>query len=58
MVYGTAQRHSADLEIESAVGKGTIMRLSFAIPSNPAASIDAIAGRLTQLTTRDQHRIV
>ena len=33
MVYGTAQRHSADIEIESAVGKGTIMRMSFAIPS-------------------------
>ena len=55
MVYGTVLRHSADLEIESAVGKGTIVRLSFAIPST---SIDAIAGRLTQLTTRDQHRIV
>ena len=33
MVYGTAQRHGADIEIESFAGKGTIMRLSFAIPS-------------------------
>jgi CheY-like chemotaxis protein len=33
MVYGVAQRHSADLEIESSVGKGTTVRLSFATPS-------------------------
>ena len=37
MVYGTMQRHSADCEIESAVGKGTTVRLSFAIPTTPAA---------------------
>jgi PAS domain S-box-containing protein len=36
MVYGTVQRHSADFEIESAVGKGTTVRLSFAIPTTPA----------------------
>jgi PAS domain S-box-containing protein len=36
MVYGMMQRHSADLEIESAVGKGTTVRLSFAIPTAPA----------------------
>ena len=29
MVYGVAQRHSAEIEIESTVGKGTTMRLSF-----------------------------
>lgn len=32
MVYGAMQRHSADIEIESAVGKGTTMRLGFPIP--------------------------
>jgi PAS domain S-box-containing protein len=37
MVYGTAQRHSADIEIESAVGKGTTMRLSFPVPVTPVA---------------------
>jgi signal transduction histidine kinase len=37
MVYGTMQRHSADIEIESAVGRGTTMRLSFAIPTELAA---------------------
>ena len=31
MVYGMAQRHSAGLEIESAVGKGTAMRLRFPV---------------------------
>ncbi|HKT73873.1 MAG TPA: ATP-binding protein [Steroidobacteraceae bacterium] len=30
MVYGMIQRHSADLSIESAVGRGTTVRLSFA----------------------------
>jgi len=36
MVYGTVQRHSADIEIDSEVGKGTTMRLSFAIPTTLA----------------------
>jgi len=36
MVYGAVQRHSADIEIESAVGQGTTMRLNFAIPAMPA----------------------
>ncbi len=31
MVYGMVQRHSAELEIESAVGRGTTVRLTFAI---------------------------
>jgi signal transduction histidine kinase len=29
MVYGMVQRHSAELEIESAIGRGTTMRLKF-----------------------------
>jgi PAS domain S-box-containing protein len=37
MVYGAMQRHSADIDIESAPGKGTTMRFSFAIPTRPAA---------------------
>jgi PAS domain S-box-containing protein len=43
MVYGTMQRHSADIEVESAPGKGTTVRLSFAIPSAPA--IDATVSK-------------
>jgi len=33
MVYGMVQRHSAELEIESALGQGTTLRLSFALPT-------------------------
>jgi signal transduction histidine kinase/ActR/RegA family two-component response regulator len=36
MVYGTMQRHSADIDIESEVGKGTIVRLRFPIPATSA----------------------
>src|SRR4029077_13060043 len=46
MVYGTVQRHSAEIEIESAVGKGTTMRLSFTIPATPpvgAAATTAVS---------------
>jgi PAS domain S-box-containing protein len=35
MVYGVAQRHGANLEIESTPGKGTLVRMNFAIA--PAA---------------------
>jgi len=38
MVYGTIQRHGADIEIESAVGKGTTMRLKFPIPVTPGVA--------------------
>jgi signal transduction histidine kinase/ActR/RegA family two-component response regulator len=45
MVYGTMQRHGADIDIESAVGKGTTVRLSFAIPTTSAtgAVVSALA---------------
>lgn len=33
MVYGVVQRHSAGIEIDSAIGKGTMIRLNFAAPS-------------------------
>src|SRR5216110_298746 len=36
MVYGMVRRHSAEIEIESAVGKGTTLRLSFAAPAGAA----------------------
>jgi PAS domain S-box-containing protein len=38
MVYGTLQRHSAELEIESALGQGTTVRFSFEIPTTPLAA--------------------
>jgi PAS domain S-box-containing protein len=43
MVYGTMERHSADIEIESAAGAGTTMRLRFAIPTVPAVGAVAPA---------------
>jgi PAS domain S-box-containing protein len=39
MVYGVAQRHGANLEIESEPGKGTLMRMSFAISQTAAVSV-------------------
>ncbi len=41
MVFGMVQRHSAELEIESAPGAGTTVRLVFAVP----AAISAVPGR-------------
>jgi signal transduction histidine kinase/CheY-like chemotaxis protein len=37
MVYGVAQRHSAEIEIESAIGKGTTVRMSFPVAVPGAA---------------------
>jgi CheY-like chemotaxis protein len=37
MVYGAVQRHGGDIEIESTLGLGTLMRLSFAAAANPKA---------------------
>ncbi len=39
MVYGVAQRHSANLEIESEPGRGTLVRLSFAAASEPLVTV-------------------
>ncbi len=38
MVYGIVQRHSADIEIESAPGRGTTVRISFASASEVVGS--------------------
>jgi len=41
MVFGMAQRHDADLEIESEPGKGTTLRVSFPVPSDsPSGSAE------------------
>jgi len=47
MVYGTVQRHGADIEIESAVGKGTTVRVALPQatgPGRPRAALPAPAG--------------
>jgi signal transduction histidine kinase/ActR/RegA family two-component response regulator/uncharacterized membrane protein affecting hemolysin expression len=38
MVYGMIQRHSAEFDIESAVGKGTTMRITFPAYTQPLVS--------------------
>jgi PAS domain S-box-containing protein len=45
MVYGVAQRHGADVGIDSAVGRGTTVLLSLPTPasSDPAAPAGAVA---------------
>ena len=43
MVYGVVQRHSADLEIESEYGRGTTIRLSFALPAAALSSTARVA---------------
>jgi signal transduction histidine kinase/ActR/RegA family two-component response regulator/HAMP domain-containing protein len=40
MVYGIVRRHSAEIEIESAVGKGTTIRISFSLPMATAGEPD------------------
>jgi PAS domain S-box-containing protein len=44
MVYGVAQRHNANLEIESEPGKGTLVRMSFAATSEAIAATPAGQG--------------
>jgi PAS domain S-box-containing protein len=39
MVYGSMQRHGAEIEIESAPGEGTTVRLCFNIPAEAPASV-------------------
>lgn len=47
MVYGVIERHSAEIEIDSAPGQGTTMRLAFPVPlaavPAPAAAPDVAA---------------
>jgi PAS domain S-box-containing protein len=50
MVYGMARRHDAELQIESAAGKGTKMRLLF--PATSAAAVQRGAGPGTEVRER------
>jgi signal transduction histidine kinase/ActR/RegA family two-component response regulator len=61
MVYGMVQRHSAEIEIESTRGKGTTIRLSFAVPDpsstgltlTPTVTARAVTERLRILVVDD-----
>ena len=64
MVYGVVQRHGAGVEIESAPGQGTTVRLSF-VPSGPASEepgpppeVDLPPSRLRILVVDDDPLLV
>jgi len=42
MVYGIVRRHNADIEIDSTLGKGTTVRLSFPAPAPSAAGTASV----------------
>lgn len=42
MVYGTVQRHGAEVEIDSAPGRGTTMRLLFPVPVSPSSASSGV----------------
>jgi CheY-like chemotaxis protein len=44
MVYGTMQRHSGDIEIDSEPGRGTTMRLLFLLPQQVVKGRDSVPG--------------
>jgi len=43
MVYGIAGRHNGEIEIESALGKGTTIRFIFPVPATPAVESVPVA---------------
>jgi CheY-like chemotaxis protein len=45
MVYGVAKRHDADIEIESAPGKGTTIRLAFPVAAGVLESAQPLLAR-------------
>ncbi len=64
MVFGIVQRHGAEIEIESAPGKGTTVRLSFAVPGSaladavPLSDVEAAPSRLRILVVDDDPLLV
>jgi signal transduction histidine kinase/ActR/RegA family two-component response regulator len=62
MVYGVMRRHNAEIEMESAIGQGTTMRLRFPVPSNTAeahsAAPEAMPPRLRILSVDDDPLLI
>jgi signal transduction histidine kinase/ActR/RegA family two-component response regulator/HAMP domain-containing protein len=56
MVYGMAQRHRAELEIDSAPGEGTTMRLLF--PAAPAAGDETVKQLVLGLPVRPMRILI
>ncbi|HWB60485.1 MAG TPA: ATP-binding protein, partial [Chthoniobacteraceae bacterium] len=57
MVYGVLQRHNAGIEIESAPGAGTTMRLDFPVPARTPAS-ESSAGTEAAWTVPQRLRLL
>ncbi|HEY1171745.1 MAG TPA: ATP-binding protein [Verrucomicrobiae bacterium] len=64
MVYGIVRRHNAEIEIDSATGKGTTMRIGFPVPVTtnghigPAAEAFVIPSRLRILIVDDDPLLI
>jgi len=64
MVYGVAQRHKAEIEMESASGKGTTVRMTFPVSVSNAAGLThlvaatAIPSRLRILVVDDDPLLI
>ena len=63
MVYGVAQRHGADLDIDSAPGRGTTVRMTFQLPATepgvtPATPLCKPAARLHLLLVDDDPMVL
>jgi CheY-like chemotaxis protein len=64
MVYGIVRRHNADIEIDSAPGKGTTIRLSFPVPAgpvdatSPADAVSRVLSRLRLLIVDDDPLLI
>ncbi|HWD93193.1 MAG TPA: PAS domain S-box protein [Verrucomicrobiae bacterium] len=56
MVYGIARRHNAEVEIESAVGKGTTVRLIFPMPAGTAGGVSGM--NVTEIANVPRMRIL
>ncbi len=52
MVYGTVRRHNADIELDSAVGKGTTVRLIFPVARAQAVAAPALSAPTMPARTR------
>src|SRR6202044_741948 len=63
MVYGVTRRHNADIEMESAIGQGTTVRLRFPVAVSSAADArlappDAMPPRLRILSVDDDPLLI
>ena len=63
MVYGVMRRHNADIQIDSAVGQGTTVRLRFPVPSAaalnaPSPAADPMPPRLRILSVDDDPLLI